>query len=139
MKQVFSLLTADADAYIRKVMQASPIQLLDTFALYVGPGAALNLEPEPDVADYTGRPTTFEVMANPLTGNQSLVLMIDAGPELAQRCADLGNPQPHIVLSSMIHGIPRNYRAFMNSCEETFIRDGLELGFYAEFEVGDGQ
>ena len=137
MRPIFSLLTPDSAEYLRKVMQASPIQLLDTFALYIGNGEFLGDDAtgNPDEPDYEGVPTTFDVVRNPLTGNQTLALFIQPSGALLQRCEDLGNAQPYILLSSMIHGIPRNYRAFMNSCEESFMRDKVPLAFYAEFVV----
>ena len=132
---LYALLTEDSLSHFQAITRQSPIQMLAIPALYIG-NTDESIEPLIE-ASYSATPKTFSLERNPFTGNTSLVLLLgDPSPALYARAQQLGGDlSPCIFVSDAVHAIPRNYRSFLNSLEETFMREKLEYEFHAEFVV----
>lgn len=133
MLYLFSLLTPESSTELFSRMGSSPIHLLDTPALYI----AGSDEPFDAVEDasYAAQASSFYIGANPMTGNTSLFLNLLCCAELQHRHDSLDTTQHpvSVVLSDKIHAIPRKYRAFLNSIENSFKDRPLILNFVTEF------
>jgi len=137
---LYALLEPDSLAHLKSLIQQSPISMLDIPALYIG-YSVMPLKVD-EHAKYSAMPTTFSLQKNPVTGNTSLVLGLTLTDDtLEDRFMALDSPEvgepldPCIIMSDMVHAIPRNYRAYLNSIEETFAREQFEYEFHAEFVV----
>ena len=135
---LYALLAAESLQHLKEVTGGSPIQMLDIPALFLGDSAE-PITPNED-AVYLAVPRRFVLMRNPFTGNTSLVLTCEPQNGLLHRLDELPHEKvdegyPFLVMSDMVHAIPRHYRAFLNSVEEGFMREGYLYEFTHEFVV----
>lgn len=147
MKSLYALLMPESLSLLKEMFRQAPFSTLDTPALYIGASSGeLEVRTETGLL-YVAKPTQFFLGKNPFTGNTSLILNLDmvGGIEqevpgtlaLAQRAAELDESSisPCIFVSDGIHEIPRHYRNFLNSLENSFARERYDFMFHAEFVV----
>jgi hypothetical protein len=145
MKSLYSLLHPESLLLLKDMFKSAPFSTLEVPALYIGSFAG-TIEVN-EAAEYSAIPTGFFLGQNPFTGNTSLILKLDLeyGIQndvpgtvlLAERAAALGGSimPPCLFVSDGIHEIPRHYRNFLNSLENTFARERYVFAFHAEFVV----
>lgn len=114
-------------ALLQSMTRQAPFRFLDEPMLFLG----LTESKEQSDKVYEVSANTFSVQSETSDGTTILILNV----ENVSGTFDDSNSAltPCIYMSEAIHQIPRNYRAFLNSMEETFHREKYVLRFSDEF------